>query len=100
MTDQTSSEVQNIKDTAVSATEVERLLHTSERLLKNQQRRLVQERAAFETARTVVLNDYNAKVAQLEQNVREELTLMKRDHDIKVHDIERLIAKLTALREA
>lgn len=86
--------------TAMVASEVERLLVTSDRLLKNQQERLVAEKAAYETTRTQLINDYNAKVAKLDHETKEALYQLHVDHEAKISDIDRLITKLTALREA
>lgn len=99
MNDQSNTELEQ-QGTAVATTEIERLLATSERLLKNQQRRLVSEQVGYETTRTAVLNDFKARSAQLEHDVKEELFLLQRDHEARLHEINRLIAKLTALREA
>lgn len=86
--------------TAMVTSEVERLLATGDRLLKNQQERVVQETAAYETTRTQLMNDYNAKVAKLDHDTQEALYQLHVEHEAKIADIKRLIAKLTAMREA
>jgi hypothetical protein len=86
--------------TAMVTSEVDRLLVTSDRLLKSQQDRLVAEEAAYETMRTQIMNDYNGKVAKLDHDTKEMLFQMHVEHEQKVADIKRLITKLTALREA
>lgn len=93
---------QNVQHTggAIIATEVERLLATSERLLRVQQQKVVQEKANYETTRTALLNEFKSKVAEFEHDTKEALFLLQQEHEARVHAIERLIAKLTALREA
>lgn len=86
--------------TAMVTSEVERLLVTSDRLLKSQQERLVTEEASYETRRTEVMNDYNSKVAKLDHETKEALYQMHVEHEAKIADIKRLVTKLTALREA
>jgi len=86
--------------TAMVVSEVERLLQTGDRLLKNQQDRLVREEADYETTRTHIMNEYNSKVAALDQATKETLYQLHVEHEQKIADIKRLIVKLTAMREA
>lgn len=80
--------------------EIERLLMTSDRLLKNQKDRIINEEAHYETTRTQIMNDYNAKVAKLDHDTKEALFQLNANHEQTIAGIKRLITKLTALREA
>ena len=97
MTDQ-PNQVQPIAKT--ESTEIERLLATGERLLRHQKSRLVAEKAQYESARTGALNHYKEQISKIESDTADELLVLQREHEHRVHEIERLIAKLTAMREA
>ena len=81
-------------------TDIERLMNTGERLLREQQNKLVGERANYEEGRVNMLNAYAANLAKLERDTADALHQLQQDHQGRVADIERLIAKLKALREA
>ena len=83
-----------------TGTEVDMLLATGERLLRTQRDRLVAEKATYEMARTNLLNAYQANLAKLHQDTADAATALHAEHERKVNEIERLIAKLTAMQEA
>ena len=85
---------------SIVTSEIERLLVSSDRLLKSQLERIVTEEAAYETARTQMMNDYNAKVAKLDHDTKEALFRLGVGHEQTIAEIKRFIAKLNALREA
>jgi hypothetical protein len=85
---------------ATRGTEVDMLLATGERLLRNQQDRLVGEKASYEAERTNMLNAYAANLAKLERDTADRLHQLQQEHQHRVSGIERLITKLKAMREA
>ena len=86
--------------TSLVTADIERLLATGDKLLKNQQERIVNEEAQFETTRTQIMNDYNAKAAKLDHDTKEALFQLATNHEQTLAGIKRLIAKLNAMREA
>jgi hypothetical protein len=81
-------------------TDIERLMNTGERLLREQQDRLVGEKANYEEGRVNMLNAYAASLAKLERQTADALHRLQQDHQGRTAEIERLIVKLKALREA
>lgn len=83
-----------------NTSDMERLLSTGERLLRRQQDKLVAVKANYEAERTSVINTYAEGLANLERNTADKLHQLLQERDASVSEIERLITKLKALREA
>ena len=81
-------------------TDIEKLMNTGERLLREQQDKLVGEKATYEEARTSLVNAYAAATAKLDRDTADRAHRLLLEHNDRVAEIERLIAKLKALREA
>jgi len=98
MTDMDKSPSLQVRRSEVS--DIERLMNTGERLLREQQDKLVGEKANYEEARTSLVNAYAAAQAKLDRDTADRAHRLLLEHNDRVAEIERLIAKLKALREA
>jgi hypothetical protein len=98
--DDTNNEQVALRPQGREVSDMESLMNTGERLLRRQQDRLVQEKANYEEARVNLVNAYAAQLAKLERETADSAHRLLLEHNAKVGEIERLITKLKAMREA
>ena len=96
----TSKDQVTMRPNGRQVSDIERLMNTGERLLREQQDKLVGEKASYEEARTNLVNAYAAATAKLDRDTADAAHRLLLEHNARVNEIERLIAKLKALREA
>ena len=88
------------KDAPPAGSDVERLIHTGDRLLRVQQGRLVTARADYERRRTERVSYYRGEMQRLADEAEHELLLMQREWQETGRQIDALIGKLKAMRAA
>lgn len=81
-------------------TDVDRLLATGERLLRQQEDALLKLLSTYEQAQQVIGDQYRTRVAAAVRERDEQLRILAEQHETRVVTINRVIEKLTAMRDA
>src|SRR5262245_58867252 len=105
MSDQAKSEPTALRDmptlrTSTEITDVNRLVATCERLLRDREDAKLKEQSAYEAAQLAITDQFRSRAAAAMRERDDAMRALDKAHDTKMADIEHAITKLKAVRDA